>query len=401
MLMKSTHLIVTCLLCLAGPAFGMTNIAGNLLSEAQRLEGFCNTIYGQDSSNYVAPTFNQWTNFRAAATALWNGDVAAAEAAAAPLGYELVRFTHTNTGVVLYSLRSTETNGAPQFGWGTFFVNTNATLLRMIEAPHPQWDLRTPQIAADAFLQAQARGLIIAGAHRHCNGTGTADPCDLTNTLFHAAHVAWNGASGTNTGWQIHGFSISNHLDMPTNTMAVLSTGRGGTNRMSFDIRALNQQLEMVSIKAYAYNSNLPASDPLNLEVNEGLDGQTFIDLGARSNVQGLYSRGIGGVFVHCELVTFVRTNSAARAAAATAIAKAVQASLPVSPFRVDLARGQANQLILSWPTQPIHTNFLEQKATLSDNGWQPVTNFLGNGLPQALTNALTNSRGFFRVYTQ
>jgi len=376
-------------------------VQGDLLTEAGRLEDFSKSYFGEGSNNYVAPTGAQWNDFRVAALALWQGDVATAENLATNLDYEVLQFTDTPSGLTLLALRSRETNGLPVRGWGTCFVNTNAGLAAQIQAPHPQWDFRTPRLAAEVFLKSGARGLLIAGAHRHVNGTGTGDPCGLTNTAFHAVHSAWSGPVGENTAWQIHGFSLANHPVFPTNTQAVLSTGEGGTNLMSTNVARLDRQLEWNRVKSFAYNRNLETNSALNLLVNEGVDGQTFTNLGARSNVQGVHSRGLGGTFVHVELATPVRTNALLRTQAADAIANALLLSFTNPPLATNVALTNASQtsgnVVVGVHSQPGRSHQLEIASALATTNWAVLYTFPG----QSGVRFLTNSEGgniFLRV---
>lgn len=384
---------------LAPHVHGMTNLAGSLVLEAERLEGFSKSTYGQYSNSYVGPTAFEWTSFRHVADALWSNDVVTAESLAAALNYEAFRFTDTNSSLVLYGVRALESNGVPTLGWGTYFVNTNFITNAVIEAPHPQNDFKSPLLAADVFLQSQAHGLLIAGAHRHVNGDGTADPCDLTNMIFHAVHAAWSGPTGQNTAWQIHGFSPANHPEFPSNCMAVLSTGQGGTNLMSTNLLMLNQELEARGIKAYAFNRYMADSDLLNIEVNEGVPGTTFTNLSARSNVQGIFSRDLGGTFVHIETATLLRTNAVWRGLTATAIASAVAPPTALeSPLLMDISGASGAEAILSSTTHPAQLYWLEQSTNLTTTNWFPVATFTGDGLPRVFTNILGSAPSFFRV---
>ena len=367
-------------------------VQGDLLTEGSRLEAFSKTHFGEGSNNYVAPTGAQWNDFRSAALALWQGDVATAEGLATGLDYEVLQFTDTSTGTTLLALRSRETNGLPVRGWGTCFVNTGAVLAAQIQVPHPQWDFRTPMLGAEVFLKSGARGLLIAGAHRHVNGTGTGDPCDLTNTAFHAAHSAWSGGTGENTAWQIHGFSPSGHPEFPVNAQAVLSTGEGGTNWMSTNVARLDRQLEWNRVKAYAYNRNLETNSALNLLVNEGVDGQTFTNLGARSNVQGIHSRGLGGTFVHVELATPVRTNALLRTQAADAIANAVALSFTNLPAATNVTLTNAvisgSSLVVGVRSQAGRAHQLEIATALATTNWAVLYTFPGQSGVRFLTNS-------------
>ena len=391
------------LLCTSLVPRAATNISGNFISEAQRLEAFSSNPYGSGSNNYVAPTGAEWAQFKTAAQALWTGNAAAAEANAASLDYHLIVFTHTNTATTLLGLRARETNGAPTKPWGTFFVNTNSAATVLIEAPHPQNDLRSPLLAAEIFLKSGARGFLLAGAHRNANGMNTADPGNLTNTIFHAVHEEWSGVNGENTGWQIHGFAIANHPGFPSNTLAVLSTGVDVTNVMSTNIVLLDEQLEWNALKSYAYNDALAATNVLNVLVNEGVAGTNFDGLAATHNVQGKYSRALGGTFVHVELATIVRTNAAMRTRAADAIANAVLLSrtnvLPaLAPFSLNFTSPDSDKIQLTVPTQPFRSYMADRRDALDSGNWGPLYAFPGDGAGRTFTNSLTNATGFFRV---
>lgn len=391
-----------CFAFLATPSRAVTNVFGNLLNEVQRLEAFSKVPYGEGSNNYIAPTATEWSQFEQSAAALLNTNIAQAEMLANALDYELVRFTHTNDGAVFFGLRCRETNGVPTKGWGTYFVNTNFAVSALVEAPHPQWDFRSPVLAAEIFLKSGARGFLLAGAHRHVNGTGTADPCDLTNTIFHAVHAAWNGGAAENAVWQIHGFSLASHPEFPTNTLLVLSTGASGTNRMSPEIVRADQRLEWNGLKAYAYNRFLATNDPLNILVNEGVAGQTFTNLAAQSNIQGQFSRALGGAFVHIETATIVRTNMSSRTAVADAIANAVLLSntnLSASPnsFALTNASRTMGGFSFSVPTARFRAFDVHTSASLNETS-TVIYNFPGDGQARSLTNVVTNGTGFYHI---
>ena len=391
----------------AARCFAVTNLVGDLMVEAQRLEGFSKTLFGEGSNNYVAPTPTEWTQFKTLAQSLLDADFAVAEIQAGALGYELLSFQHTNRNVFYWGVRSQETNGKPVKGWGTFFVNTNAQVNALIEAPHPQWDFRTPPLAAEIFVKSGAQGLLIAGVHRHVNGPNTGDPADLTDTIFHAVHEQWSGPAATNTAWQIHGFSPAGHPEFPEGTLAVLSTGQDGTNLMSTNIVRLDQQLEWNGFKAYAYAKYLPVDDPLNLLVNEGVDGQTFTNLGARSNVQGDFSHAAGGTFVHFELATGVRTNTAWRSAAADAIACAVLLSRTntpsaLTPFLLSQPALGSSEFRFSVPTEAYRPYVVEFTPDLANPVWQAVRAFPGDGGACWFTNTSPPAGGgFYRLQGQ
>lgn len=400
--MTRYFLLLPCLILGLSPSRAMTPVSGDLMVEAQRLEGFSSSPYGAGSGSYVAPTTAEWTQFNAAAAALHAGNLALAESNAVALDYQLILFTHTNDQRTFPALRSRETNGAPTKPWGTYFVNTNAAVNASVGAPHPQFDFRSPRLAAEIFLKSGARGLLLAGAHRDADGNNTADPGNLTNTVFHAVHEAWSGVNGENTAWQIHGYSVAGHPEFPSNCLAVLSTGENGTNAMSTNMVNLDQQLEWNAVKTYAYNDALAATHPLNLLVNEGVAGTNFDSLAATHNVQGKAIRARGGTFVHAELATVIRTNAALRTRAADAIANAIllsrtNAPTPAAPTLSPISKA-GGQLVMAASTTRYAACLAESRDALATGNWSVGYSFPGDGQTRMFTNAMTNAAGFFRI---
>jgi len=192
--------------------------------------------------------------------------------------------------------------------------------------PHPRFDTNSWDIGAKIFRQSKARAALMAGAHRNTNGQGTADVAHLSNSVFHEVHKAWNGINAEITAWQIHGFNGANHPGFPVGTDVVLSSGDGG---VSSNVVALDGLFDSTLdsggtlLLSHAYDS-LADNDPLNILVNDSESGMTFSDLGGTTNVQGIYSRGLGGKFVHVELEQSIRFNAVNRDMAADVITQAI-----------------------------------------------------------------------------
>jgi hypothetical protein len=189
--------------------------------------------------------------------------------------------------------------------------------------------------------------------------------------------------------------------------VAVLSTGVNGTNVMSTNIVTLDQHLEWNTIKAYAYNDALATNHPLNLSVNEGVAGTNFDGLAATHNVQGKYSRALGGTFVHIESATNVRTNAALRTRAADAIANAIlstRTNVPplLAPLVLTFAPLSNNQFRFAMPTESYHAYQVESRASLSTGNWTVLYSFPGDNQSRAFTNGTaTNAASFFRARAQ
>lgn len=288
-------------------------------SFVDKVEDLRNLTFATGSGLYVAPTNGERADFATLADTLLSGDLVLAEQQAAALDYDLVEFSDTDTGKTYYGLTEQLVNNAQTRGWGSYFVNYTAATSPLVQVPHPRFDTNSWEIGAGMFQQAQSQAFMMAGAHRNSNGQGTADVAHLATSIFQEVHMTWNGVAGENMPWSIHGFNDANH-NFPAGTDAVLSNGDGSVSQEVIDLDA---QFEADGFETYAYNT-LPALDPVNVTVNGAEQGSTFSSLGGTTNVQGVYSRGIGGRFMQIEMEQSIRFDANNRALAATALADAV-----------------------------------------------------------------------------
>ena len=208
---------------------------------------------------------------------------------------------------------------------GHLFFDLSTDVNALVEVPHPLFDSFTLNVGIEVFRTGQARGLLIPGAHRNANGTGTADVAHLTDSIFHQVHKAWSGSHGQNTAWQIHGFNSANHPAFPSDTDVVLSSGDGS---VTTDLATLDATFQDFLLSGYIFN-NLDQADPSNVKVNDGEPGNTFSALGAVTNVQGQYSRGIGGQFIHVELAESIRFDTFRLVDAGFLMGQAMSSSRP------------------------------------------------------------------------
>lgn len=319
------------LLLVPEPAHAVLIEVGDFVSKVEALEDL---TFTSGSGLYVAPTPADRNQFAALAATLMAEDLVAADALAAALNYDVIQFTDNVSGDVYHGLTEKLVMGAPTRGWGSFFVNFNPDTTALIQAPHPRFDTNSPEIAARIFRQAGSLGFLLAGAHRNANGAGTADVAHLATSIFQEVHMAWNGLSGEHMAWSIHGFDDANHA-FPAGTDAVLSNGDGS---VSTEVVALDAEFEASNFLTFAYNT-LPALDPLNVTVNGVELGTTFSSLGGTTNVQGIYSRDLGGRFLQIEMEQSIRFSAPNRLLAANAIANAILAtSLVPEPSSAVLA---------------------------------------------------------------
>ena len=175
-------------------------------------------------------------------------------------------------------------------GWGLYAIRLNSSSNIIVEAPHPLFDRRTPSVALDIYRALDARALLIAGAHRNANGTGTADAAHDKNTIFHTVHETLSkdiaATSGDVVVLQIHGFHTSKHDGYPA---VVIGFGREIQPAESL----LAQELEAALVER---------------GVNVGLcTGDVWLDLCGAKNVQAAAMGG--GAFLHIEMDEELRRN--------------------------------------------------------------------------------------------
>lgn len=325
--------------------------SGSFRAEIDRQKSLA---FGNASNLYVQPTAAQQTAFQQLAAELWTGNYqgigsTALDAQAAGLGYEHVRFNDTDTGQVYYGLREVLVNGAQTKGWGNFWANFGAASDALVEVPHTLFDINTEDLGARTFQSSASRGFIMAGAHRNANGFGTADVARVAGgSMFNVVHQAWNGTAAQTTAWQIHGFDLDGIPSFPADTGLVVSNGDGQINQPTRD---LNVRFEHVhSAECYAYNTLSP-TNPLNVEINNGIDGRTFDDLGATGNDQGEYSRAIGGAFMHVEFDQPYRFETTNRILTSQVLSDSIRATGNITPSGIKRWDAGASATSGSWTT--------------------------------------------------
>lgn len=293
--------------------------SGDFLAEVQRLR---DVSFGRDSGRYDEPTLQEQTDFAALARSIMDGDLVTADTRAAALGYEVVEFTDTVSSDLYIGAREQLTGGEQTHGWGSYFVNPSFRSDSLVEVVHPRNDTNSWHAGAVAFRDSQARGFLMAGAHRHANGDGTADVAHLLQSVFQSVHEEWigPGPNATTTTWQPHGFNDANH-SFPAGTDAVLSNGDAQV--VSTEVVDLDARFEAAGFMTFAFNQ-LDVNDPLNVTVNGAQDGDTFSSLGARTNVQGIYSRSKNATFVHVEMEQSIRFSPTNLTTASTLLAEAI-----------------------------------------------------------------------------
>lgn len=285
----------------------------------------------RDSQGYLVPTADQLSGFRSLADGLAEAqttadlDLLVPEATA--IGYDVVVLN--DAGSTFYGLQESE-NAATRKGWGSFFLRQNATNNALVEVVHPLGDINTPEISAQVFVDSEAKGLLLAGAHRNANGFGTADVAHLEQSIFQEVHQSFADSATNLSVWQIHGFNIDGHSAFPAGADAILSSGTGSVSEL---ILGLDQGIDALDgdWTSYTFN-NLDIENTLNVATNGDIAGSLFSGLAATTNVQGQYTNSIGGEFIHIELEQSFRIDGgeASRLLISQTIANSIVAAIAV-----------------------------------------------------------------------
>jgi hypothetical protein len=171
-------------------------------------------------------------------------------------------------------------------GWGMYIADYDTRPKLVVEVPHPNFDLNTEKVGIDLYRRTPGAAVLVAGAHRKA-GDGTADVAHNSDSLFNA--VAMELAKLGLPQVQLHGFDDRSLPD----TDVVVSSGATPHTLVHEQIadRLAGQGLAVCRVWE-----------------------QSCGNLEGRRNVQGTATSGLGGVFVHVESASEVRSRPELRA---------------------------------------------------------------------------------------
>ncbi|RUP44760.1 hypothetical protein BC936DRAFT_149040 [Jimgerdemannia flammicorona] len=202
----------------------------------------------------------------------------------------------------------TSTRKEYEKGWGVFVVPKTARQVSRfihLSAPHPKWDLGTPQQAAYLFANSGAKSLLVDGRHRWAISTQSAcisagnhsltDPTHDNNEVFHSASQAIHNwqinapntcpVTGGCAFIQIHG--KGNDCDGSggtVNSRIFVSNGLAGSSTLyqTYSTSPANRLAYYLSLEFGA------GSGGVNMPIND-----TVCDLAAFTNVFGRIVNGV------------------------------------------------------------------------------------------------------------
>ncbi|MFC0429872.1 hypothetical protein [Kutzneria buriramensis] len=215
-----------------------------------------------------------------------------------PLGFTLTDGRDTVSGRH-FLLAATEPD--VERGWGMYIADYGVAPRRVIEVPHPNFDLDTEQVGVQLYQALPGSAVLIAGAHRRAAG-GLADVAHNANSLFNlvADALARKGLPQV----QLHGYE---DRSLP-GTGVVVSAG--ATEHTSLHEQIADRVAAGGTVVCRAWRESCG-----------NLEGTT--------NVQGQDADSIGAVFAHIESDSEIRSDPALRAQLVAALVGALNSSIP------------------------------------------------------------------------
>jgi hypothetical protein len=235
---------------------------------------------GQLPGRYVVPTAEERQTMRAAvASLLSKGDGARKEAADK---LEKIGFVIDDVAEVKGALVLHEAPGKMR-GGGAFMIRMGDSGKLLVQTPHTFFDEGTFPLGCEFFQRSKARALFINTMHRYkgaptgVDGIHPSDVAHSATSLFQAATEGATDALGTPTVVQLHGFATR-----VTGAKAVISIAeKQKGNAWLGKMKELLEHAAGNGIQRYPDDTK---------------------ELGATTNVQGMFVKPAGGRFFHMEM---------------------------------------------------------------------------------------------------
>jgi hypothetical protein len=292
------------------------------------LSGFIDGVKAKlpraDSEGFIEPSARNRQTFYNAVRALLQGNLKTARVLADSVNYDLSLLKDTAVNKT-YAVLVERTNGFR--GLGTYVFSLQFRRNLVLEAPHPLFDINTPEESATIFQKLNARAVFIAGTHRcaneqasPCSGTTSAcgtdgapfkvsDAGHFTGNFFYEAHRAILGLTVVPLTISAHGNGDASLPDV------VLSNGTNRTESANSLVNRLRRELKNRGVSAGSCN----------------FSGDGDLSLCGTTNVQGRLSNGsnnacrtnprtASGFFLHIEQHRNIREDPARLIAALRAV---------------------------------------------------------------------------------
>ena len=269
-------------------------VKGSFRNQISLLE---NNMPRAESESYVPPTDQEQADFDQLTSVIIKNDLARAVELAIKNNYQLNYYADRGDNyAVSYLLREQK---PIQKGWGLYAFRLDSKSNIIIEAPHPLYDNKTPNVALDIYRALDARALLIAGAQRNANRDGSADVAHASESIFQSVHLSLSHEIQTAAGdviiLQIHGYHASKHEGYPQVVFGL------GEKPLPKEV-AIAQKIQDALSK-----------QGISSGVCTGVESN-LMELCAKTNVQGLATKD--RTFIHIELDEKIRQNDEAFIAA-------------------------------------------------------------------------------------
>lgn len=342
--MKKIFNIAVLLLVLSGSA------VASVSTESGDLEVYLNeiTFGSEDDGQFKIPTNDQLEGFENVVNLVLQGSYDLANTNAQQVDYELVAYTDTVSGKLVYILR--ETNPVPSLlarGGGTYIFQPSATYNVAIHAPHPRFDTNTNKGAISAFMASDVRYFMMAGTHRRshpdpssCQDFSDYRPSDAvhnTDHYFYVAHKAMEDFDNSIHYIEFHGYGSSS---FDTIASQCETNGNSAVANLSETISdsVADEQTLLHSIESVLNEDGNIATCIYSTILDTGPNDKYTQYLGGSTNTLARYTNGSPSVctqsatiqdnthrYVHIEQSWGIRETSEMREAMAASINQAIQ----------------------------------------------------------------------------
>ena len=187
------------------------------------------------------------------------------EAAAANLGYQLLRFHHRSNASDYLILTEAPAGGQPQRlrYWGSYLFRLGVSQAVLVQAPRPVYEVNSLEIALALFESMHARALLVGGASPEANQDRSADLLRFANkeNLFNVVNQAILRESGNASMLVVQSRSLGERRDLPLPGADIVVATTGGAQspaQMSALGRRLIESLTRFGL-SHAFSDGTPA----------------------------------------------------------------------------------------------------------------------------------------------
>lgn len=393
--------IASAVLVLSLSAASDASAAQLTCSSATTLDALATCIRGQmpasGSNGFVAPTAQEQADWRSVVRQMLEGSCTFSLPASLANIMQLRFFQDSGNGrtyCLFMEILDANGNGVVDRGWGTFIVNSGATLELSHHAPHPISDSTTENQAIGVFKLTDSRSYLMSGAHRLANSGssscqssyGPADAAHNIANMFQPTNQELMAFYGNNDWWAIqwHGMAA----DTCDAAEVYLSHGRNVAPIAGDKILTLKSNM-----LAYhpTWDIEVPGTNACTLNATDNTQGR-LINGVAPSSVCGTAASSYTGRFLHIEQDPGFRTAADwAQAVTDTFTGGGPNPTPPAAPTGLTATAGK-RKVTLTWNASAGATSYNVKRGTTSGGPYTTIatgvtaTTFTNSNLTSGVT---------------